>query len=60
MKQVKWRKVQQSNDHGGSGVELVVLTEAVAVWDSKDLDGPRLLLDPVAFRVLLGELKRWL
>ncbi|MFE9103887.1 DUF397 domain-containing protein [Actinomadura geliboluensis] len=58
MKQVTWCKAQQSNDHGGSCVEVAVPTEAVAVRDSKNPDAPMLLLDPVAFRVLLSELKR--
>ena len=58
MKQVTWSKAQQSNDRGGSCVEVAVLTEAVAIRDSKNPDAPMLLLDPVSFRVLLSELKR--
>lgn len=53
-----WRKARRSNDQGGSCVELAALIEGVGVRDSKDPDGPRLLLDPSAFRALLVDLKR--
>ncbi|MFG2249556.1 DUF397 domain-containing protein [Spirillospora sp. NPDC048823] len=53
-----WRKARRSNDQGGSCVELASLAEGVGVRDSKDPDGPRLHLDPGAFRALLTDLKR--
>ena len=52
-----WRKAQQSNDQGGSCVELTALSGAVGVRDSKDPDGPKLVLAPAAFRALLADLK---
>ncbi|NEA29796.1 DUF397 domain-containing protein [Actinomadura bangladeshensis] len=55
---VTWRKASRSNDQGGACVELAALTEGVGVRDSKDPDGPKLLLDPTAFRALLSDLKR--
>ncbi|WP_084549711.1 DUF397 domain-containing protein [Actinomadura rifamycini] len=55
---LKWRKARQSNDHGGSCVELAGLADGVGVRDSKDPDGPRLVLNRSAFRTLLNELKQ--
>ncbi|TDD72153.1 DUF397 domain-containing protein [Actinomadura darangshiensis] len=53
-----WRKARQSNDQGGSCVEMAALAEGVGVRDSKDPDGPKLLLARTAFRSLLTELKQ--
>ncbi|SNS59351.1 protein of unknown function [Actinomadura meyerae] len=55
---VTWRKAHRSNDQGGSCVELAALTGAIGVRDSKDPDGPRLLLRPTEFNALLAELKQ--
>ncbi|QKW34221.1 DUF397 domain-containing protein [Actinomadura sp. NAK00032] len=53
-----WRKARQSNDQGGSCVELAALTGGVGLRDSKDPEGPKLLLPPAAFRTLLTDLKQ--
>lgn len=58
MNQVTQRKAQRSNDQGGECVEVAAFPKAIGVRDSKDPDGAVLLLGPVAFRVLLSELKR--
>ena len=58
MDDVTWRKSQRSNDQGGECVEVGVLADGVGVRDSKDPDGPRLHLDPTAFRALLADLKQ--
>ncbi|MFG2091491.1 DUF397 domain-containing protein [Spirillospora sp. NPDC048824] len=55
---VTWRKSRRSNDQGGECVEVAVLAEVVGVRDSKDPDGPKLLLAPGSFRALLTDLKR--
>lgn len=55
---VTWRKASRSNDQGGACVELAALTEGVGVRDSRDPDGPRLLLAPATFRALLSNLKQ--
>ncbi|MEV4000842.1 DUF397 domain-containing protein [Actinomadura sp. NPDC049753] len=55
---VTWRKASRSNDQGGACIELAALAEGVGVRDSKDPDGPRLLLAPAAFRTLLTGLKQ--
>lgn len=52
-----WRKARRSNDQGGSCVELAAMTHGVAVRDSKDPDGPGLVLDRGAFRLLVANLK---
>ncbi|MEU8305704.1 DUF397 domain-containing protein [Actinomadura sp. NPDC048955] len=53
-----WRKSRRSNDQEGACVELATLVEGIGVRDSKDPDGPKLLLAPVAFRALLTDLKQ--
>ncbi|MEU8122687.1 DUF397 domain-containing protein [Spirillospora sp. NPDC049024] len=53
-----WRKARRSNDHGGACVELAALPKSVGVRDSRDPDGPKLLLAPAAFRALLTDLKQ--
>ncbi|MGI5205414.1 DUF397 domain-containing protein [Spirillospora sp. CA-108201] len=46
----KWRKSTRSGPNGGECVELAEVTGAVAVRDSKDPDGPVLLLTRAALR----------
>ncbi|TDC69147.1 DUF397 domain-containing protein [Actinomadura sp. GC306] len=55
---IKWRKARQSDSQGGACVEVAQVYQAVAVRDSKDPDGPKLLLTPNAFRAVLNDLKR--
>ncbi|MFD0899080.1 DUF397 domain-containing protein [Actinomadura sediminis] len=45
-----WRKASRSGENGGNCVELAALPGSVAVRDSKDPDGPVLLLRPAALR----------
>lgn len=58
MDTVNWRKARRSNEHGGACVELASFDGSVGVRDSKDPDGPKLLLDQGAFRSLVNELKQ--
>ncbi|MFI0357613.1 DUF397 domain-containing protein [Actinomadura sp. 9N407] len=53
-----WRKSQQSGEQGDACVEVARFPQAVGVRDSKDPEGPRLVLGQGAFRSLVGELKR--
>ncbi|WP_302931615.1 DUF397 domain-containing protein [Actinomadura sp. WMMA1423] len=53
-----WRKARRSNDQEGACVELAALSECVGVRDSKDPNGPKLLVAPAAFRALLTDLKQ--
>jgi hypothetical protein len=45
-----WRKSSRSGENGGECVELAGATGVVAVRDSKDPDGPVLLLSRAALR----------
>ncbi|WP_030175669.1 DUF397 domain-containing protein [Spirillospora albida] len=45
-----WRKASRSGENGGDCVELAGVPGAVAVRDSKDPDGPVLLLTRTALR----------
>ena len=49
-----WRKSSRSSGNGGNCVEIARIDGNVAVRDSKDPDGPKLLLTPQALR-RLGE-----
>ncbi|WP_021597427.1 DUF397 domain-containing protein [Actinomadura welshii] len=53
-----WRKSSYTGPNGGECVELTSDAGAVAVRDSKDSEGPKLLVTQRAFAVLLSELKR--
>ncbi|GAA4302360.1 DUF397 domain-containing protein [Actinomadura luteofluorescens] len=53
-----WRKSGRSTNNGGACVELASMSETVVVRDSKDPDGPKLLIERRAFRALLSDLKR--
>ncbi|MDP9849859.1 DUF397 domain-containing protein [Streptosporangium lutulentum] len=53
-----WRKSSFSGDNGGQCVEVASnLPGAVAVRDSKDPDGPKLLLTPAGWRSFVGGIK---
>ena len=41
-----WRKSSYSGSNGGNCVEVAPLPAAIAVRDSKDPDGPRLIFTP--------------
>lgn len=43
----RWRKASRSDHQGGACVEVASVASAVGVRDSKDPDGPKLLV-PVA------------
>ncbi|WP_433479733.1 DUF397 domain-containing protein [Spirillospora sp. CA-142024] len=54
---IKWRKASRSDGQGGACVELARFSEAVAIRDSKDPDGPKLVLTPHTFQILLDNLR---
>ncbi|TDC69148.1 DUF397 domain-containing protein [Actinomadura sp. GC306] len=58
MNKATWRKARRSDDQGGACVEVARFPGAVAVRDSKNPDGPKLLLTQDAFRAVLDNLKR--
>ncbi|NDU71183.1 DUF397 domain-containing protein [Actinomadura sp. DSM 109109] len=52
-----WRKASRSSNNGGNCVEVARVGEVVAVRDSKDPDGPKLLITPQALRHLGAAIK---
>ncbi|MGI5417406.1 DUF397 domain-containing protein [Actinomadura luteofluorescens] len=50
----KWRKSSYTGSNGGNCVELADAAGAVAVRDSKDPDGPVLLLTRAALRAAVN------
>lgn len=53
-----WRKSSYSSSQGDACVELADLGTAVGVRDSKDPNGPRLVIARTALRNLINDLKR--
>lgn len=53
-----WRKASHSGNDGGHCVELADLGEVVGLRDSKDPDGPKLVMRRAEFSALLTSLKR--
>ncbi|WP_019633042.1 DUF397 domain-containing protein [Actinomadura atramentaria] len=45
----RWRKASRSSGNGGNCVELATVPGTVAIRDSKDPQGPNLLLDRPSF-----------
>ncbi|MFB4297753.1 DUF397 domain-containing protein [Actinomadura sp. NTSP31] len=54
---LRWRKASRSASNGGECVELAVLPEGVGVRDSKDPDGPKLIVGRDEFAALMAALK---
>jgi hypothetical protein len=55
---VEWRKSQRSGGNGGACVEVArSLPGTVAVRDSKDPDGPKLVTSPAAWRAFTAGVK---
>jgi hypothetical protein len=58
LRQAVWRKSSYTTSNGGDCVELASVPGTVAVRDSKDPEGAKLLVSRRAFAALLSELKR--
>ncbi|MEU8798032.1 DUF397 domain-containing protein [Spirillospora sp. NPDC048819] len=54
----RWRKSSRSGTTGGECVEVAALDPAVAVRDSKDPDGPELVLVAGDWRTLITGIKQ--
>ncbi|MEW9548011.1 DUF397 domain-containing protein [Nonomuraea sp. NPDC050783] len=55
--QARWRKSSFSGDNGGNCVEVAELPDVIAVRDSKDPDGPKLLFTPSEWDAFLKGVK---
>jgi uncharacterized protein DUF397 len=53
----RWRKSSRSGDTGGACVEVASVNPAVAVRDSKNPDGPTLVLTAGVWRAFTGRVK---
>ncbi|WP_084262826.1 DUF397 domain-containing protein [Actinomadura formosensis] len=54
---IVWRKATRSTSTGGECVELAAFPEGVGVRDSKDPDGPKLIVRRNEFAALMTTLK---
>ena len=52
-----WRKSSRSDSSGGACVEVADLASAVAVRDSKDPDGPKLVFGAAAWQTFAAQAK---
>lgn len=53
----QWNKSSRSDSSGAEYVEVALSGAAVAVRDSKDPDGPKLVFGPDAWRAFAGRVK---
>lgn len=53
----EWRKSRHSTNTGGACVEVTDLAAGVAVRDSKDPDGPKLIFGPPAWQAFASQVK---
>ncbi|MBT2207425.1 DUF397 domain-containing protein [Actinomadura sp. NEAU-AAG7] len=57
VKEVVWRKSSRSTNNGGACVEVASAPTHIAVRDSKDPQGPHLILRRADFRELADAIK---
>ncbi|MDL4813081.1 DUF397 domain-containing protein [Actinomadura opuntiae] len=55
LSKARWRKASQSSASGSDCIEVASLPGLIAVRDSKNPDGPKLLLTRSAFRTLAAQ-----
>ncbi|WP_026414033.1 DUF397 domain-containing protein [Actinomadura oligospora] len=53
----QWRKSSHSAHEGGDCIEVAATTDVVGVRDSKDADGPRLVLTTANWQALTRQIK---
>ncbi|GAA4223590.1 hypothetical protein GCM10022254_01020 [Actinomadura meridiana] len=53
MPKLTWRKSSHSDDYQGACVEVAEVTAGVAIRDSKDPDGPVLVVSHAALRIAI-------
>jgi hypothetical protein len=58
MSRYEWRRPSRSGTNGGNCVEVATnVTGVVAVRDSKDPGGPRLVVNPAEWRTFVATLR---
>jgi ABC-type amino acid transport substrate-binding protein len=58
LSRLAWRKASKSNSNGGDCVEVArSLADAVAVRDSKDPEGPKLVFPPGDWQAFMASVK---
>jgi ABC-type amino acid transport substrate-binding protein len=58
LNRAEWRKSSKSGNNGGNCVEVArSLRGIVAVRDSKNPDGPKLIVSPVGWRTFMASVK---
>ncbi|URM97398.1 DUF397 domain-containing protein [Actinomadura madurae] len=57
LSRARWRKASRSSASGSDCVELASARGVIAIRDSKNPEGPKLLLDHHAWRELIGRLR---
>lgn len=58
LSRVTWRKSSRSSGNGGACVEVAGLESGIGLRDSKNPDGPKLVVSRGAFASLVADLKR--
>ncbi|MFD0856920.1 DUF397 domain-containing protein [Actinomadura adrarensis] len=53
----RWRKSSHSAGSGGDCVEIADITQGIAIRDSKDPQGPHLIIHTTAWHSLAREIK---
>jgi hypothetical protein len=54
---IEWRKASYSSTNGGNCVEVGTTGRAVAVRDSRDPDGPKLVFAPGSWQAFTSSVK---
>jgi hypothetical protein len=54
---IAWRKSSHSSTNGGECVELAVISHEIGIRDSKNPNGPRLIIPPAAFQRFVNEIR---
>jgi hypothetical protein len=58
LSRAEWRKASRSSSNGGNCIEVArSLARIVAVRDSKNPDGPKLVVSPAAWRSFTADLR---
>ncbi|MFG2085005.1 DUF397 domain-containing protein [Spirillospora sp. NPDC048824] len=57
LSEAAWRKASKSHEEGDACIEVTAVPGLIAVRDSKDPDGPKIILSRANFRYLSEALK---